>query len=116
MTVSSQVNPLYISAGCNRCPKSLDWGGNQNQLIYAQSNSIALVSGSEPFQIKCSFSKHTERVNAVKWITSSDFVQKNQLITNEFVSVSKDKNVIVWQGQDFEVTEILFFFKSKLIV
>lgn len=103
MTVSSQVNSIYISAGCNRCPKSLDWGGKQNQLIFAQSNSIALVSESEPFQIKCTFKKHTERVNAVKWIAFNELVQKNKLTTNEFVSVSKDKNVIVWQGQDLTV-------------
>lgn len=114
MTISSEVHPLYISAGCNRCPKSLDWGGKQNQLIYGQSNSIALISDCEPFEIKCTFNKHTERVNAVKWITFSEFVQKNKLKTNEFVSASKDKSVIVWQGQNFEVNHFFLIFLFKI--
>ncbi|CAF0711829.1 unnamed protein product [Brachionus calyciflorus] len=103
MTIKpNKVESVYISAGCNRCPKALDWGGRQNQLIYAQSRSVALLNDKEPFEIKCTFNKHTDRVNAVKWITSNDFVQNELLSTNEFVSVSKDKSVIVWQGADYE--------------
>lgn len=102
MTIKqNEVESLYISAGCNRCPKALDWGGRQNQLIYAQSRSIALLSDCEPFQIKCTFNKHTDRVNCVRWISLNDFVQKNLLDTNEFVSVSKDKSVVIWQGSDY---------------
>lgn len=104
MTVNQvKVEPLYISAGCNRCPKALDWGGNQNQLIYAQSRSIALLSDKEPYQIKCTFNMHQDKVNAVKWISSNGFIDNGLFEMSEFVSASKDKSVIVWQGNDYEV-------------
>ncbi len=101
--MTSLVEPIYIGAGCNRCPKSLDWGGNQNQLIYAQSNSIALLSNEEPFQIKCTFNKHTDKVTCVKWISSNGFIDNGLFSMNEFISTSKDKTVVLWQGKDEKV-------------
>lgn len=96
------VEPIYISLGCNRCPKALDWGGNENQLIYAHSNSIALLNDQEPFHIKCTFNKHTDKVNCVKWISSNGFLDKSTFKLNEFVSASKDKSVVLWQGNGYK--------------
>ena len=100
---SIHIDPVYISAGCNRCPKALDWGGKQDQLICAVSNSIALFSNQEPFEIKCTFNKHTDRVNCIKWINFNEFTPKIQFNINEFISASKDKSVILWQGCDYQV-------------
>ncbi len=97
------VRSVYISSACNKCPKALDWGGKQNQLICAMSNSVALFSGQEPFEIKCTFNKHTDRVNCVKWISSTDFIDQTSLRFSEFISASKDKSLVVWRGNDFEV-------------
>ncbi len=97
------VKSVYISAGCNKCPKAVDWGGKQNQLICAVSNSVALFSERHPFEIKCTFNKHIDRVNCVKWISSSEFIQKSSLKFSEFISASKDKSLVVWQGNDLEV-------------
>ena len=102
-TSSSKVSSVYISAACNRCPKALDWGGKQNQLICALSNSVALFSDQEPFEIKCTFNKHTDRVNCVKWISSTGSVDQTRLGFSEFISASKDKSLILWKGSDFEV-------------
>ena len=113
--MSKLIECTYISAGCNRCPKSLDWDGGQNQLIYAQSNSIALLSQQEPFEIKCTFNKHTDKVNCVKWISSNGFIDKSLFKVNEFLSASKDKTVVLWQGRDYEVNiylkSIVFIYK-----
>lgn len=100
-----QSDAVYISAGCNRTPKSLDWGGPQNQLAFAQCHSVALMSQEEPFQIKCTFHKHTDLINCVKWIeySSSSTSQTSSHQLNEFVSASKDKTVVVWQGRDYQV-------------
>lgn len=102
-----QVEPIYISAGCNRCPKALDWGGRQNQLISCVSNSIALYSSQEPFEIKCTFNKHTDRINCVKWISFTDLTPSTLFNKNEFISASKDKTIVVWQGTDFKVKILL---------
>jgi hypothetical protein len=102
--LESKAEAVFISAGCNRSPKALDWGGRQNQLIYGQCRSIALLSRQEPFQVKCSLNKHTDVINCVKWIASSGgLIESSQFTQNEFVSASKDKSVIVWQGHDEEV-------------
>jgi hypothetical protein len=86
----------YISAACNRTQNSLDWGGLDNQLIYAFSNSIALLTSTEPFEVKCSFNKHTGRVNCLKWISN----KTGKLDLSEFVSGSADKSLVVWRGSD----------------
>jgi hypothetical protein len=101
--MEAKVRAAYISAGCNKCPKALDWGGQQNQLICAFSNSVALFSDQQPFQIKCTFNRHTDKVNSVKWISSLDDVKGTSLKCSEFISASKDKTVIVWQGSDLQV-------------
>jgi WD40 repeat protein len=102
-TKNETIINTYISAGCNKCPKALDWGGNQNQLLTCVSNSVALYSNDEPFEIKCTFNKHTDRVNCVKWLSSNDLINWNLFRANEFISASKDKTIIVWQGQNFQV-------------
>ncbi len=102
---STQIESSYISAGCNRCPKALDWGGKQDQLICAVTNSIALFSNQEPFEIKCTFNKHSERVNCVKWINFNEFTPKKNFDLNEFISASKDKTLILWRGVDFQVID-----------
>ena len=99
----NKVKSVYISAGCNKCPKALDWGGNQNQLLTSVSNSVALYSDKEPFEIKCTFNKHTDKVNCVKWISPNDLIDTTLFTANEFVSASKDKTLIVWQGHDLNV-------------
>lgn len=98
-----EIEPIYISSGCNRCPKALDWGGKQEQLITAISNSIALFSNKEPFEIKCTFNNHTDKVNCVKWINFNEFTPKDLFTRNEFISASKDKTIVVWQGTDLKV-------------
>jgi hypothetical protein len=98
-----KAEAVFISAGCNRSPKALDWGGRQNQLIYGQCRSIALMTDKEPFQVKCSFNKHKDVVNCVKWISSNGFIDNSRFSHNEFVSTSKDKSVIVWQGNNDQV-------------
>ena len=112
--MSSLVESVYISGGCNRNPKALDWAGNQDQLIYAQGNSVALLSNAEPFEIKCTFNKHTDKVNCVKWITANGFMDKSAFGVNEFVSASKDKTVVVWQGRDFNVGTLTFYIHKEL--
>ncbi len=97
-TDNGKVKSVYISSGCNRCPKALDWGGNRNQLIYAHCNSIALLSDEESFHIISTLNRHTDKINAVKWISSNGFIN---IPIGEFVSASKDNSVIVWQG-DFD--------------
>ena len=101
---SAYAEAIYISGGCNRCPKALDWGGSQSQILYALNNSIALVSDEEPREIKCTFNKHTDRVNSVRWISSHGFFDQSLLFNSsgvgEFVSASKDKSLIVWKGRD----------------
>jgi WD40 repeat protein len=104
----STIRPTYISVGCNRSPNTLDWGGAQNQLIYAFSNSVALLNDREPFEIKCTFNRHVDKVNCVKWIKRGDdscdkLLQPIGL--NEFVSGSKDRSLIVWQGKDYNVSQ-----------
>ena len=102
--MANKVESIYISSGCNKCPKALDWGGKHNQLIAGVSNSVALFSNEEPFEIKCTFNKHTDRVNCVKWISPADDDLKiSSLKCNEFISASKDKSLVLWQGNDFEV-------------
>ena len=98
--MQNKVVPVYISAACNKCPKALDWGGNQNQLICGVSNSVALFSDQEPFEIKSTFNKHKNLVNCVKWISRNDQIELQSFKTNEFISSSKDKTVIIWQGKD----------------
>jgi hypothetical protein len=99
------IRPTYISVGCNRSPNTLDWGGAQNQLIYAFSNSVALLSQSEPFEVKCTLNSHLDKVNCVKWIRSGDGGDRCFPIgINEFVSGSKDRSLIVWQGKDYNVS------------
>lgn len=98
----NNIQASYISAGCNRCPKAVDWGGKQNQLISAVSNSVALYSNNEPYQIKCMFNKHTDRVNCVKWISAVNSIDRSKLKFNEFISASKDKTLVLWQGTDTE--------------
>jgi hypothetical protein len=101
---ASKVECVYISAGCNRSPNSLDWGGAQNQLIYAHAHSVALLSAQEPFQIKCTFNKHKDKINSLKWVNRDQLsTQLGSNIPNEFVTASQDKTVIVWQGRDFTV-------------
>ena len=97
------AEPVYISAGCNRTPKVLDWGGKQNRLVYAQCHSVALVSQAEPFHILCTLNAHKDVVNSVKWITGYGFILNDKLSACEFVSASKDKNAIVWRGIDNKV-------------
>jgi hypothetical protein len=108
--MSIKAEPEYISAGSNRSPKALDWGGAENRLIYAQCRSVAMLSDQEPFHIKCTFNKHTDVVNSVKWInystSTNSQLNKNEL--NEFVSASNDKTVIVWQGKDYQVINMNF--------
>lgn len=106
MTIE-KVKSIYISSGCNRCPKALDWGGNRNQIIYAHSNSVALLSESEPFQIQSTFNRHTDKINAVKWISSNGFMKNGEIPLSEFISASKDKSVIVWQGDNQNVFSLL---------
>lgn len=101
--MEAKVQAAYISAGCNKCPKALDWGGKQNQLICAFSNSVAIFSEKIPLQIRCTFNKHTDKVNCVKWISSLDDVKKSFLKCSEFISASKDKTLVVWQGSDLQV-------------
>ena len=98
------MDSIYISAACNRSPKSLDWGGKNNQIIYAFSNSVAILSNTEPFQIKSTYNYHTDRVNCVKWISN---LNNLQLDFDEFISGSTDKKICVWRGNNFEVI-ILF--------
>ena len=106
------ADAVYISGGCNRCPKALDWAGPQDQIIYALNNSVALLSDTEPYEVKCTFNKHTDRVNSVRWISSLGLEadQKRALeetsCLNEFVSASKDKTLVVWQGRDYMVGSI----------
>lgn len=108
--MSNPVESIYISTGCNKCPKALDWSGKQNQLITSVSNSVALFSKEEPFEIKCTFNKHTDRVNCVKWISpADDDLKTSSLKCNEFISASKDKSLVVWQGNDFEVIHLQNF-------
>ena len=95
------MDSIYISAACNRSPKSLDWGGKDNQIIYGFSNSIAILSKDEPFQIKSTFNYHNDRVNCVKWISNPNNIK---LEFNEFLSGSTDKKVCVWRGNENEVT------------
>ena len=95
-----EINAEYISASCNRTPKSLDWGGNENRIIYAFTNSICLLTKHEPFQIVSTFNKHQERVNCVKWIQNSNNAKLNYC---EFVSASTDKTLCVWKGSENEV-------------
>jgi hypothetical protein len=109
----TNVSPIYISSGCNRCPKALDWGGRHNQIIYAQVNSIALLSDHEPFQIKSTYNSHKDKVNAVKWITSNGFISIEKFKINEFVSASKDKTVIIWQETPSDVNVSINNFESK---
>jgi WD40 repeat protein len=111
---------VFIAAGCNRSPKALDWGGAHNQLIYAQSRSVALMdTDTEPFQIKCSLNMHKEIVNSVKWISSNGFIDNTKFAKNEFVSTSKDKTVIVWRGSEDQVlfnNFFLFNLKQYLLI
>jgi elongator complex protein 2 len=102
-----KVEPVYISGACNRCPKSLDWGGNDNQIIYGMSNAVAIMTKNEhqnssPFQVNATLNSHTGRVNSVKWIRPSLPILKEPNesfeIKNEFVSASNDKTVKVWEG------------------
>jgi hypothetical protein len=112
---ANKVNCVYISAGCNRSPNSLDWGGAQNQLIYAHAHSVALLSDQEPFQIKCSFSKHKDKINSLKWINRDQINTKvDSNFPNEFVTASQDKTVIVWQGRDFTVRNCFILFVLDL--
>lgn len=105
--MANKVESIYISSGCNKCPKALDWGGKHNQLIAGVSNSVALFSNEEPFEIKCTFNKHTDRVNCVKWISPADDDLKiSSLKCNEFISASKDKSLVLWQGNDFEYDSV----------
>jgi elongator complex protein 2 len=94
------IDSIYISAACNRSPNSLDWGGNNNQIIYGFSNSIAVLSINEPFQIKSTFNYHKDRVNCVKWIKNQTNLKLN---FNEFISGSTDKKICVWRGNEYNV-------------
>jgi WD40 repeat protein len=94
------IEAEYISSGCNRCPKSLDWGGNQNQLAYAFSNSIAILSDKEPYQIRITLNRHSDQVNCVKWISN---LNNSSFEFNEFISGSVDKTLVVWRGSNLEV-------------
>lgn len=109
MTLNKNAESIYISAGCNRCAKALDWGGKYNQLIYAQSRSVALLSQQEPFQIKSTFNQHTDKINCVKWISRYFFssLECKGDAPNEFLSASKDKTIAVWQGNDENVNYML---------
>ncbi len=108
MTVKqpNSIDCEYISAACNRTQNSLDWGGLDNQIIYGFSNSIALLSPIEPFEVKCTLNKHTGRVNCLKWISN----RNGKIIfpdLNELVSGSTDKSLIVWRGFDrFRVNKL----------
>ena len=103
-----RAEAVYISGGCNRCPKALDWAGPQDQIIYALNNSIALLTSREPCEITRTFNQHTDRVNSVRWITALglEAEQKPALGLNEFVSASKDKTLVVWQGRDQHVRAV----------
>lgn len=94
------IQAEYISSGCNRCPKSCDWGGNENQLAYAFSNSIAILSGKEPFQIKINLNQHTNQVNCLKWVSN---LNDTSFEFNELISGSVDRTLIVWRGKNLEV-------------
>ena len=117
MTIAeTKVKSIYISAGCNKVPKSLDWGGSENQIIFAQSNAIALLASAaaarggkqqQQQQITATFNKHTDRVNSVKWISTS-FIGNDQLSLNEFISASKDKTIVIWQGTNNQVIVCVF--------
>lgn len=91
------IESVYISAGCNRCDKALDWGGKHNQLIYAQSRSVALLTQQEPFQIKYTFNTHKDKVNCVKWISRVNVEENEENQVNEFVSGSEDKSITIWR-------------------
>lgn len=99
------INSIYTSVSCNRTPNSLDWGGKSNEIIYAFSNSIAILSKNEPYQIKATFNKHLNRVNCVKWIRN---LTNNELFNyNEFISGSTDKTICVWQGDNYDVSVVV---------
>ncbi len=102
MTVEQhEIDCEYISAACNRTLNSLDWGGVNNQLVYAFGNSIALLTSTEPFEVKRSFNKHVGRVNCLKWIVN---MSRQHDDLNEFVSGSTDKTLIVWRGTNCQLS------------
>ena len=101
------LKPKYISAGCNRSPRSLDWGGNESQIVYAFSHSVALMSNQEPYQVVATFNKHKGHINALKWVSNTN---NERLHFNEFVTCSTDKSLVVWRGNGQEVK-----FRTKFI-
>jgi WD40 repeat protein len=117
LTSSSEekVDSIYISAGCNRCARALDWGGKCNQLIYAQCNSVALLSRTEPFSIKYTFNRHSDKVNCVKWISRVG-IDGSAVSTDEFISGSKDKSIIVWQQNTSNGSLVGFFTFSHPLI
>ena len=104
MTTTTTIDPIYISAGCNRCAKALDWGGSANQIIFGQSRAVALMtSNNDEFEIKCTFGGHTDTVNCARWIRRALLSDPNILKEDEFISGSKDKSIIVWRGSQLNV-------------
>lgn len=95
-TNKSHVENLMIAANCNTVYHALAFNTKHHIVAYAAANSVLIM---DPYHIKDSIPKvlfslkgHTDRVNAVSWLTD-----------RILVSISTDKSIIVWafnQGLD----------------
>ncbi|XP_022307408.1 elongator complex protein 2-like isoform X1 [Crassostrea virginica] len=92
------VEPFYISCGCNRTPHCVDWASS-GVLCFGACHSVAIYHPEGYSQghgtISHTLIKHTGRVNCVKWIQKSNL----QASDERFISGSVDKTAIVWKKQ-----------------
>ncbi|XP_061179769.1 elongator complex protein 2-like [Saccostrea echinata] len=90
------IEPIYISCGCNRTPQCVDWSSSGN-VCYGACHAVVIYHPEGYAEghgtISHTLVKHTGRVNCVKWIRNTNAFASDKC----FVSGSVDKTAIVWK-------------------
>nr|XP_011412948.2 elongator complex protein 2 [Crassostrea gigas] len=112
------VEPFYISCGCNRTPHCLDWASS-GVICFGASHAVAIYYpegyANGHGTISQTLIKHSDRVNCVKWISNSN----RQLCDERFVSGSVDKTAIVWKKEkdgQYKAAAVLDFHSGPITI
>ncbi|CAG9860297.1 unnamed protein product [Phyllotreta striolata] len=86
------LETCYISSNSNQVPTTVDWAKN-NLICYGSCNSVMIYdpdygSGGKVTHV---LTKHSKRVNSVRWLRGKDVHSEKELISG-----SSDGSVCVW--------------------
>ncbi len=90
---ATKLEPVYISAGCNRSPNCLAW--RKDLLLYASCNCVVIASkDGSSLEAVATLCGHSDRVNCVRWVEGDDDDDES------FVTASADRTAIHWKRRD----------------